>query len=166
MAHDAENAVIRRAKLKPDTIGNIMLRFLLDTNILVAGLSSASGASYFLLEAVTKRKISIVPSTAVWLEYEAVLKRDSIQALHGFDAAEVDQFLSALAVWVEPITLHYLWRPQLRDANDEMILEAAVNGGVDALITHNIRDFAMAAQRFNLNVMTPQQAVLMLKRRV
>ena len=71
-------------------------------------------------------KLEIVASTALWLEYEAILKREEMRALHGFSVAQIDSFLIALAVWVRPVTLHCLWRPQPRDPDDEMVLEAAV----------------------------------------
>ena len=61
-----------------------MKTMLLDTNVLVAGLSSARGASYALLQAVASTRLRVVASPALWLEYESVLKRDSIRALHGF----------------------------------------------------------------------------------
>jgi putative PIN family toxin of toxin-antitoxin system len=142
-----------------------MRRVLLDTNVLVAGLVSARGASHALLQAVASGRLNIVASPAVWLEYEAVLKRDEIRALHGFTAVQVDGFLAALAVWVKPVQLHYRWRPQLRDPGDELVLEAAVNAGVDALVTHNVKDFVLAAPRFGLTVRTPGHLLLMLEDR-
>jgi predicted nucleic acid-binding protein len=92
-----------------DTIGNIMHRVLLDTNILVAGLASSKGASYALLQAVASGKLQVAASTALWLEYESVLKRDEICVLHGFTLKQVDSILSALAVWVQPV---WCWRQQ------------------------------------------------------
>ena len=65
---------------------------LLDTNVLVAGLSSARGASYALLQAVASARLRVVASPALWLEYESVLKRDAIRALHGFSVERVDAF--------------------------------------------------------------------------
>lgn len=146
-----------------DIIGNIMKTMLLDTNVLVAALSSARGASYALLQAVASARLRMVASPAVWLEYESVLKGDEIRALHGFSVDQVDAFLSALAVWVEPVSLHYIWRPQLRDPGDEMVLEAAVNARVHALVTRNVKDFSMAAPRFGLAVKTPAQALAFLE---
>lgn len=84
-----------------------------------------------------------------------MLTRDEIRALHGFSATEIDTMLSALAVWVHPVMLHYVWRPQLRDPGDEMVLEAAVNGQVQAIVTHNTRDFVRVAPSFGLQVVTP-----------
>ncbi len=78
---------------------------------------------------------------------------------------QLDRILSALAVWVQPISLHYVWRPQLRDPGDEMVLEAAVNGQVSAIVTHNIRDFEAVAPKFGVQVQTPAQALLKLERR-
>jgi predicted nucleic acid-binding protein len=63
-------------------------------------------------------------------------------------------FLDALCLCVEPVHLYYLWRPQLRDAADEMVLETALNGRADALVTLNARDFT-AASNFRLPVLTP-----------
>lgn len=141
------------------------MRVLLDTNVLVAGLTSSQGASYAVLQAVAASKIEVAASTALWLEYESVLKRDPIRALHGFSAKEIDAVLSALAVWVHPVMLHYVWRPQLRDPGDEMVLEAAVNGQVQAIVTHNTKDFAQVAPDFGVRVLTPAQLFLMMGKR-
>ena len=144
---------------------NIMLlNFLLDTNVLVAGLSSRLGASFALLQAVVQRRVGLVASATLWLEYEAVLKREEICKLHGLTTGEVDDFLNGLAGLVTPVELHFSWRPQLRDAGDEMVLEAAVNGHVDALVTHNFADFEVAQTKFSLNVWTPAKALKQLER--
>jgi putative PIN family toxin of toxin-antitoxin system len=143
-----------------------MTRVLLDTNVLVAGFSSSKGASYAVLQAVAAGQLQIVASTALWLEYESVLKRDETRVLHGFSVKQIDSLLSALAVWVRPVMLHYVWRPQLRDPGDEMVLEAAVNAQVDAIVTHNTRDFASVAPSFGLKVLTPAQTILMMEKKV
>jgi len=141
-----------------------MIRVLLDTNVLVAGLSSSQGASYAVLQAVATGQLEVAASTALCLEYESVLKRDEIRALHGFSAKEIDTMLSALAVWMHPVMLHYVWRPQLRDLGDEMVLEAAVNGRVQAIVTHNTRDFAQIAPKFGVQVLTPAQLLFMMEK--
>jgi putative PIN family toxin of toxin-antitoxin system len=142
------------------------LKFLLDTNVLVAGLSSRLGASFALLQAVAQRRVDFVASPAVWLEYEAVLKRSEICGMHGLNSSGVDEFLNGLAHLVTPVELHFSWRPQLRDPGDEMVLEAAVNGQVDALVTHNLADFEMVKQRFNLKVWTPANALRQLEKKL
>lgn len=141
-----------------------MICVLLDTNVLVAGLTSSRGASFVLLQTIAAGKLQVAASPALWLEYESVLKRDAIRALHGFSIQQIDQILSALAVWVHPVSLHYIWRPQLRDPGDEMVLEAAVNGQVSALVTHNVRNFSVAAPKFSLAVLTPAQLILTMEK--
>jgi len=69
----------------------------------------------------------------------------------------VDLFLDGLARVTTPIALSYLWRPQLQDASDEMVLESAVNGMASALLTWNVRDFQAAARRFGLRVAAPDR---------
>jgi len=64
---------------------------------------------------------------------------------------------------IEPVRLAFLWRPSLRDPDDDMVLETAVNGHADALVTFNIRDFEDAAQRFGVAVMSPAEALVKLE---
>ena len=131
-----------------------MKRVVLDTNILVAGLRSREGASFALLRLVALRRVRPLVSTALFLEYEAVLKRPEQSAVHGFSLTDIDQFIAEFAALCEPVDVHFLWRPQLADIQDEMVLEAAINGRADALVTHNVRDFASAGT-FGVQVQTP-----------
>lgn len=143
-------------------MGNIM-RVVLDTNILVAGLSSRRGASHELLRLALAQRLRILAAPALWLEYESVLKRQDIQRMHGLSGIEVDRFLDALAILVEPVSMNYLWRPQLRDPKDEMVLETALNAGADALVTFNQRDFQPAADNFRLRLLLPAACLLLME---
>jgi putative PIN family toxin of toxin-antitoxin system len=131
-------------------------RVVLDTNVLVAGLSSSLGASYQLLLRCRNNEFRLLASIPLWLEYESVLKRDEIRRLHGLSHRKVDVFLSNLALFCDPVTLHYLWRPQLTDPNDEMVLETTLNAQADALVTFNVADFKLATKRFLVNLIQPR----------
>lgn len=145
-------------------MGNMTtFKVVLDTNVLVAGLSSRSGASYQLLLRCRNKEFGLIASIPLWLEYEAVLKRDEVRQLHGLPPRKVDMFLSNLALFCTPVTLHYLWRPQLSDPKDEMVLETALNGQADALVTFNISDFELAAKRFAVNLIQPRTLLEKLK---
>ena len=134
-----------------------MPRIVLDTNVIVAGLQSRNGASNRLLRLIPDRAFELLLSVPLYLEYEAVLKRPERSAAHGLNEGQIDMLLAVWARFGVPVTLHYLWRPQLRDAKDEMVLETAVNGRADYLVTFNTQDFKPAAPRFGLKLATPAQ---------
>lgn len=132
-----------------------MLRVVLDTSVIVAALRSAGGASNALLVVVAEQAIRPLATTVLILEYEAVLLRAEQRLATGMSEADVGGFLAAVASAAEAVEVHFQWRPQLRDPADEMVLEAAINGRADALVTHNVADFSAAAARFGLRVATP-----------
>jgi predicted nucleic acid-binding protein len=140
-----------------DIIGHTMKMVLLDTDVLVEVLTSPRGDSHTLLEAAASARLRLAASSALWVEYESALKREANRDSRGLSADQINGFLSALAVGVEPVSLHYIWRPQLSDPADEMVLEAAVNPRVDALVTRNVKKFSIAGSRFGLAVNTPAQ---------
>jgi predicted nucleic acid-binding protein len=78
--------------------------------------------------------------------------------------ADVEGFLAAFASAAEGVDVNFRWRPQLKDPNDELVLEAAVNGRAGALVTHNLRDFQSAVRTFNLRVMLPRELLKELER--
>lgn len=135
-----------------------MYRVVLDTDIVVTALRSAAGGSNAILRAAARGQLKTLVTPALFLEYEAVLKRPEQRLAHGLGLGDVDRFLAALASACEAVDVSFQWRPQLSDPNDEMVLEAAVNGRADALITHNVRDFAAGALRFGVRVLRPGEA--------
>lgn len=130
------------------------MRVVLDTSVLVAGLRSRRGASNQVLLAVAERRCVPLVSTAVFLEYEAVLLRAEQRLATGMSAQDVSAFLAAFASAAGAVEINFRWRPQLRDPADEMILEAAANGAAQAIVTHNVRDFLPAASKFGIAILT------------
>lgn len=131
-------------------------KIIIDTNILVSALRSSAGPSFALVQAVRSSHINMCCSPALFLEYEDVLKRPEQLKAFGLLTADVDDILADLASHIVSVSTHYQWRPQLRDPSDEMVLEAAVNAGAQAIVTYNIRDFAPAAN-FGIPVLNPEQ---------
>jgi predicted nucleic acid-binding protein len=64
---------------------------------------------------------------------------------------------------IEPVEVHFQWRPQSLDPNDEMVLEAAINGRADALVTYNVADFAGPGERFRISVLRPRELLKKVK---
>lgn len=139
------------------------MRLVLDTDVVVAGMRSPTGASAALLLAALERRLTLCANVALMLEYEAVCSRSAHRTAAGLSSKEVGIFLDAIAALVEPVETHYLWRPQLRDPGDEMVLEAAVNGQAKAVVTFNIRDFGTAAAQFGVALLLPRDALALLK---
>lgn len=132
-----------------------MPRVVLDTDVIVTALRSATGGSNAVLREAALGRLTPLVTPALFLEYEAVLKRPEQRLAHGLGLRDIDRFLTALASACEPVEVSFQWRPQLADANDEMVLEAAVNGRADALVTHNVRHFDKGATTFGLRVLRP-----------
>ncbi len=132
--------------------------------MIAAALRSRLGASNALLRLTLTGTLQLLASPPLFLEYEDVLLRAEQRLVHGLSVEQVNQFLAELAAWIEPVEIHFQWRPQVTDPGDEMVLEAAINGRADVLVTHNIRHFAPAALRFRLEVLTPQQTLRRLTR--
>jgi putative PIN family toxin of toxin-antitoxin system len=135
-------------------------RAVIDTNVLHAGLYSASGASYQILRLIESGRVAPLLSTTLLFEYEEVLKRN--QVMLGLSDRAVNDVLDGFCVQGEPRKIHFLWRPHLSDPKDDHVLELAfAAGGVD-IVTHNVRDFVNAAS-LGVRIVTPAQLLGELK---
>jgi predicted nucleic acid-binding protein len=131
----------------------------MDTDAVVAAMRSPAGASAALLRAARAGRVTLVASVPLCLQYEAVCSRPEHVAAAGLAPADLTVFLDAVAALAEPVETWFLWRPQLRDPGDELVLEAAVNGRADAIATFNLRDFLPAAPRLGVEVLRPAAAL-------
>ncbi|MCY4211554.1 MAG: PIN domain-containing protein [Gammaproteobacteria bacterium] len=86
-------------------------------------------------------RIKMLVSVPVFFEYEAKCTSSDHWAAAGLDLEQARVFINGLATVIGPVKTHFLWRPILKDPNDEMVLEVAVNGQADAIVTFNLRDY-------------------------
>ena len=135
---------------------------VLDTNVLVAGFRSRRGASFRLLTLVRAERFEIAVSVPLALEYEAVLRVHARELSLSVD--DVTGLVDYLCSVGRRQAIHFLWRPALRDPADEFILELAVAAECDAVVTHNVRDFA-GARTFGVEIITPAAFVRLLEER-
>ena len=138
---------------------SLHLRFVLDTDVLVAALRSRDGASWQLVDRALKREFTLLLSVPLILEYEAVLTREEHRKVHGLSVPDVDELNNSLASVAESVQIRFLWRPLLSDPTDDMVLETAVNGRADLLVTFNQEDFAAAAKGFAVKIVRPSEAL-------
>jgi putative PIN family toxin of toxin-antitoxin system len=137
--------------------------YVLDTDVLVAASRSDAGASRKILEAARTRRFELLLSVPLMLEYEAVLTRPEHLAASGVSKEDIVAVLNELALIGKRVALVIRTRPALTDASDEMVLETAINGDADAIITFNVRDFRPAAARFWCSVIRPGEALIELE---
>jgi putative PIN family toxin of toxin-antitoxin system len=129
-------------------------QIVIDTNVLVAALRSSRGASHKLLLLINSGKFEINVSVPLVLEYEAVAKR-LIREIP-LTECDIDNILDYICAVANRKQIFYLWRPFLRDAKDDMVLELAVAASCDFIVTHNKKDF-QGVDRFGLEVVTPKE---------
>ena len=136
----------------------------MDTDAVVAAMRSPAGASAAMIRAMRQRQATLLLSVPLAIEYESVCRRSEHREASGLSVQQVEIFLDAIIAMGEPVRTHFLWRPQLRDPNDEMVLEAAVNGRANVLVTFNVRDYGTAAAEFGVEVLLPREAIGRIKR--
>lgn len=131
------------------------MKLVLDTDVVVAALRSPSGAAAELMRRARRGHVTLAASVSLFVEYEAVCSRQRHLEAAGLKLTDVGIFLDALAFLIQPVKIHYLWRPQLHDPADELVLEAAVNARADALLSFNVRHFQSAGAKFGMRVSQP-----------
>jgi putative PIN family toxin of toxin-antitoxin system len=129
-------------------------QIVVDTNVLVAGLRSKRGASNRLLRLVGTGTFEIHLSVPLFFEY-AEQCLDLVGGLP-LSKEDVDDLLDYLCKVAHHWPIFFLWRPFLNDPKDDLVLEVAVAGQCDGIVTFNKRDF-LGAHQFGLKLWTPKE---------
>lgn len=131
------------------------MRITIDTSVLVAASRSRTGASFHLIADLPSLRYEIALTVALYTEWQAVLTR-SEHLPPGATTETALGFVRYLASIAHLQDVHFLWRPFLRDANDDMVLECAVASGSKYIVTHNVKDFRLVEQ-LNVRAVTPAE---------
>ena len=113
----------------------------MDTDVLVAGLRSRTGASRILLMAAEARVITPLVSVATFLEYEDMLTRSEHLLAAGLSHWDIDVFLDAFLAVSEEVSPYYNHGGLVVDPDDDKFATTAINGNAAAIATFNIRDY-------------------------
>ena len=130
------------------------MRVVFDTNVLVAAARSRQGASFALVSSVPAPEFLLCLSVGLYTEWQEVLTRAENLPPER-TAEDALRFLRYLANQAHLQEIHFLWRPFLPDADDDMVLELAVAAGSRYIVTHNVRDFR-GSERFGITVLSPR----------
>lgn len=137
------------------------MRIVLDTSVLVAATRSRTGASFQLISSLPSQGFEIALTVALYTEWQAVLTRPE-HLPPGSHADEALGFLRYLASIAHLQDVHFLWRPFLRDPDDDMVLEAAVASRSRYIVTHNVKDFRRT-QELKVQAIRPQDFLTLLR---
>jgi putative PIN family toxin of toxin-antitoxin system len=121
------------------------MKVVFDTNVLVAAARSRAGASFALISSIPAPEFQPCLSVGLYTEWQEVLTRPE-NLPPGGTREDVRRFLRYLAAQSHLQEIHFLWRPCLLDADDDMVLELAFAAGCPYIITHNVKDFHGAGQ--------------------
>jgi putative PIN family toxin of toxin-antitoxin system len=131
------------------------MNIVIDTDVMVAALGSSKGASRVVLHSLLAQEYKMLMSTTLFVEYEMVLTRPENLKRFGLKTNEVVIILDTLAAICQPVSFDYRWRPEANDADDDLVLETAINGYASAILSFNLKDLEQAAARFNIPVIRP-----------
>jgi putative PIN family toxin of toxin-antitoxin system len=136
-------------------------RIVLDTNVLVAAVRSRQGASFALVSSIPSPEFQPCLSVSLYAEWQEVLTRPE-DLPPGITPVDALAFLRYLASQSHLQEVHFLWRPMLADADDDMVLELAFAAGCQYIITHNVADF-QSSEQLGVQAISPRD-FLKLKR--
>jgi putative PIN family toxin of toxin-antitoxin system len=133
-------------------------RIVVDTSVLISALLGPSGPSQVLIRRCLEGQHQPLMGNALFADYEAVITRDSFIAQCQLTRNEVDALLQAFMSICEWTSIYYTWRPNLKDEADNHLIELAIAGNAESIVTRNIRDFKNAELLFpDLLILTPEE---------
>jgi putative PIN family toxin of toxin-antitoxin system len=132
---------------------------IIDTSVFVGALLRGSaGSNRSVLRLCLERRCNPIMGEKLFLEYESVLGRVDLFKDCPISAEERTEIFAGFFAVCRWVSVHYLWRPNLPDEGDNHLLELAVAGGADAIVTQNVRDFRLGQLQFpEIQILTPSE---------
>jgi uncharacterized protein len=129
---------------------------VVDTSVFVSALISGTGASREVIRRCLQGRYLPCMSLALFAEYRDLLGREALFANCPLNAAERVELFQAVMAVSRMTEIYYLWRPNLMDEGDNHVLELAVAGRAEAIVTHNRADFEKSQLKFpEIRILAP-----------
>lgn len=138
---------------------SFVMKIVIDTSVWISALITKDSKARELLRLVFHAKLHPQMSEALFREYEDVMKRKKIQNLTPLSSLEQNELFEAYLSTCKWNEIYYMWRPNLKDENDNFVVELAVASGAEAIITYNIKDFKNAELIFNHKIISPEDFI-------
>jgi putative PIN family toxin of toxin-antitoxin system len=133
------------------------VRVVLDTSVLISALRSGRGASAEVIRRVMLGDLTILMDHKIAYEYREVAFRTGQLHKAGKSREQIADILDLLEAQAEAVLVYFMPRPLSPDPNDDMVLDIAINGEADAIVTFNIKHFDSAAAQYGIDVVTPAE---------
>ncbi len=139
------------------------MKVVFDTSVLVAAARSRLGASHAIVRSIPSPQFQLCLSVSMYSEWQEVLTREENLARRR-TAEDARKFLRYLASQSHLQEIHFLWRPFLRDPDDDMVLELAFAGGCRHIVTHNVKDFH-GSEQLGVTAIAPREFLKIIRQK-
>jgi len=139
------------------------VRIVFDTGWFITAIRSSDGAAGELMRMVFRRRITPLMDLKLGLEYRDVALRPAHLQVSALSESEVLELIEALEAFAEPVNVTYKPRPLSSDPNDDLVLDVALNGEAEFIVTNNKKHFVPIANRFGIQVLSPAEMLFRLK---
>jgi putative PIN family toxin of toxin-antitoxin system len=136
------------------------VRIVLDTATLVSAIRSETGAAAEIVRLAALGKLTVLMDYKLVCEYRDVAFRPQHIAASRRTLEDAEAVVTMLEAIATPVLVVVKHRPLSQDADDDMVLDVAINGHADAIVTSNIKDFAVASERFGIQSLTPRDFLI------
>jgi uncharacterized protein len=124
------------------------VKVVVDTNVFISAVMSSNGASRQIIRLCLQQKLKPLMGNALFSEFEDVCARDELFDPKLISRSERNALLDAFYACCAWVPIYFLWRPNLRDEADNHVIELAIAGGADIIITANKKDFRKSELSF------------------
>ncbi|MEA1982141.1 MAG: putative toxin-antitoxin system toxin component, PIN family [Campylobacterota bacterium] len=132
------------------------MKIVIDTSVWISALITKESKARELLRLVLTKKLFPQMSETLFKEYESVMKRKKIQNLTSLNVQEQKELFNAFLSTCRWNDIYYTWRPNLKDEDDNFLVELAVASGAKVIVTYNVKDFKNAELIFKHKAITPE----------
>lgn len=131
---------------------------IVDTSVIISALIGSKGAGREIIRQCLNGHYLPLISNALFSEYEDVTKREKILQLCPLTKQEISELLHSFYSVAQRTPIYFLWRPNIKDEGDNFLIELALAGNANCIITNNIGDFILSELNFpGLDIVTPEQ---------
>jgi putative PIN family toxin of toxin-antitoxin system len=139
---------------------HLEVKVVLDTAAFISAIRSSTGAAAEIVRLAAVGKLTLLMDYKLVCEYREVVHRPQHIAASGRRSEDAEDLIEMLEAIAAPVMVRIMHRPLYQDGNDDMVLDVAINGQADAVVTNNIKDFRAAAEQFGIQVLTPREFLI------